>query len=202
MKNLSFWKTDWFLGAVVAIVLLIATGSDLIQSLERKAYDLGVAAATRTPSERIAVIAIDDESIDNIGRWPWPRDVHAKMIDILSRANAKTIGYTAFFFEPQVDPGLVYVTKLNELFEAFRFRNSQDPDAEKIEALLAEAASALDTDQKLAASFKKANNVLLPLVFQQFPVEPQGNPDKPLPDYVAASSLTLKEKNQNQDQDN
>ncbi len=195
MNNLNFWKADWFLGAVVAVVLLIASGGDLIQSLERKAYDRGVAAASRTPSDRIAVIAIDDESIANIGRWPWPRDVHAKMIDILTQANAKTIGYTAFFFEPQVDAGLDYVTKLNELFQPFRFRNSQDPDAEKIEALLAAAASALNTDQKLAVSFKKANNVLLPLVFQQFPFEPQGNPDKPLPDYVLANSLTLKDKN-------
>ena len=195
MKNLSFWKADWFLGAAVALVLLIASGGDLIQSLERKAYDRGVAAASRTPSDRIAVIAIDDESIANIGRWPWPRDVHAKMIDILSNANAKTIGYTAFFFEPQVDAGLSYVIKLNELYAASKFKGSQDPEAVKIEALLAEAASALNTDQKLAASFKKANNVLLPLVFQQFPFEPQGNPDKPLPDYVLANSLALKDKN-------
>ena len=92
---------------MVALVLLIASNGDLIQSLERKAYDLGVKAASRTPSDRIAVIAIDDQSIANIGRWPWSRDVHAKMTDILSNAKAKMIGYTAFFFEPQVDAGLV-----------------------------------------------------------------------------------------------
>ena len=195
MKNLSFWKSDWFLGLAVTLVLLVASGGDLIQSLERKAYDLGVAAAERTPSDRIAVIAIDDESIANIGRWPWPRDVHAKMVDILAGANAKTVGYTAFFFEPQVDAGLSYVSRLNELFAASKFKGLQDPDAEKIEALLAEAAGALNTDQKLAASFKKAHNVLLPLVFQQFPFEPQGNPDRPLPGYVLANSLPFKDKN-------
>ena len=38
MKNLTFWKSDWFLGLVVTLVLLIASGGDLIiQSLERKA---------------------------------------------------------------------------------------------------------------------------------------------------------------------
>ena len=194
MKNLSFWKADWFLGAAVAVLLLIASGSDLIQSLERKAYDLGVKAASRTPSDRIAVIVIDDESIANIGRWPWSRDVHAKMVDILANAKAKTIGYTVFFSEPQVDAGLAYINKLNEAYAASKFKGLQDPDAEKIEALLTEAASALNTDQKLADNFKKAGNVLLPLVFQQFPFEPQGNPDKPLPEYVVANSLTLKEK--------
>lgn len=195
MKNLTFWKSDWFLGLVVTLVLLFASGGDLIQSLERKAYDSGVKAASRTPSDRIAVIAIDDQSIANIGRWPWPRDVHAKMTDILTGAKAKTIGYTAFFFEPQVDAGLAYINKLNEAYAASKFKNSHDPDAEKIEAMLAEAAGALNTDQKLAESFKKANNVLLPMVFQQFPFEPQGNPDKPLPENVLANSITIKDKN-------
>ncbi len=195
MKNLTFWKSDWFLGLVVTLVLLIASGGDLIQSLERKAYDLGVKSASRTPSDRIAVIAIDDQSIANIGRWPWPRDVHAKMTDILSNAKAKTIGYTAFFFEPQVDAGLAYINKLNEVYAASRFKGAHDPDADKLEALLAEASGALNTDQKLAESFKKASNVLLPLVFQQFPFEPQGNPDKPLPDGVRANSIAMQDKN-------
>jgi eukaryotic-like serine/threonine-protein kinase len=195
MKDLSFWKSDWFLGLLVALVLLVASGGDLIQSLERKAYDLGVKATSRTPSDRIAVIVIDDESIANIGRWPWPRDIHAKMIDILANAKAKTIGYTVFFSEPQVDAGLTYINKLNEVYGASKFKGSHDPDADKIEALLAEASSTLNTDQKLAESFKKAGNVLLPMVFQQFPFEPQGNPDKPLPDNVLANSLALTDKN-------
>jgi serine/threonine-protein kinase len=195
MKNVTFWKSDWFLGLMVTLVLLVASGGDLIQSLERKAYDLGVKSASRTPSDRIAVIAIDDQSIANIGRWPWPRDVHAKMTDILSNAKAKTIGYTAFFFEPQVDAGLAYINKLNEAYAASKFKGSHDPDADKLEALLAEAAGALNTDQRLAESFKKSNNVLLPMVFQQFPFEPQGNPDKPLPESILANGIVMKEKN-------
>src|ERR1700741_4785911 len=112
MKNLTFWKSDWFLGLVVTLVLLIASGGDLVQSLERKAYDLGVRSASRTPSDRIAVIAIDDQSIANIGRWPWPRDRLAKMTDLLAGANAKVIGNTVFFFEPQTDRGLDYIRKM------------------------------------------------------------------------------------------
>src|SRR3954469_6405940 len=139
MKNLTFWKSDWFLGLIVTLVLAVAAAGDLIQSLERKAYDLGVRAASRTPSDRIAVIAIDDQSIANIGRWPWPRDVHAKMTDILANAKAKTIGYTAFFFEPQVDAGLAYINKLNEVYGASRFKGSHDPDADKLEAVMTEA---------------------------------------------------------------
>jgi CHASE2 domain-containing sensor protein len=70
MKKLDFWKADWFLGVLVTLLVLAAINTDLVQSLERKAYDLGVKAASRTPSDKVAVIAIDKQSIDNIGRWP------------------------------------------------------------------------------------------------------------------------------------
>ena len=75
----GFWKTDWFLGvAVVIFIIAFNRLSDLIPSLERKAYDLGVVATSRTPLDKIAVIAIDDRSLANLGRWPWSRDVLAK----------------------------------------------------------------------------------------------------------------------------
>ncbi len=106
MNKTAFWKKDWFIALVISMVFLTISGSAPIISLERAAYDWGLQSTSREPSEQIAVIAIDDESLANLGRWPWPRDLHAEMIDILSEAGAKVIGYTAFFFEPQRDPGL------------------------------------------------------------------------------------------------
>lgn len=193
MNKLSFWKTDWFLGLAVALVMLVGIRSDLIQSLERKAYDLGVQSASRTPSDRIAVIAIDDASIANIGRWPWSRDVHARMIDLLSGAKVRVIANTAFFFEPQRDPGLVYVDRLMTLIKEAPVAarpGASDEIMARIGSLLGEAEQALNTDRKLAESIEKAGNVVLPMVFRQL-AEPRGNPDRPLPDYVAASSLPL-----------
>jgi len=54
----DFWKSDWSLGVVVALAVAAVASSDLIKSLERRAYDLGVRASNRVPSDRIAVIAI------------------------------------------------------------------------------------------------------------------------------------------------
>ena len=117
MRKTGFWKTDWFLGVVVSVAMLAAGGSDLIRSLERKAYDMGVQASSRMPLDRVAVVAIDDTSIANLGRWPWPRDRLAKMTDLLAGGKAKVIANTVFFFEPQIDPGYHYVTKLLELHQ-------------------------------------------------------------------------------------
>jgi serine/threonine-protein kinase len=71
---------------------------------------------SKTPSDKVAVIAIDDTSIQNIGRWPWPRDVQAKLIDQLVAAKARVIGNTIFYFEPQKDPGLAYVEKMLDVY--------------------------------------------------------------------------------------
>lgn len=51
-----FWQRDWFVGLLAALVFFLGANSDLMQSLERKAYDLGVLASSRTPSDKIAVI--------------------------------------------------------------------------------------------------------------------------------------------------
>ena len=187
MRNGSFWKRDWFVGILVSLVFLSAVNSDLIQSLERKAYDLGVKAATRTPSDKIAVIAIDDQSIANLGRWPWPREIHAKMIDILAAGHVKVVGYTAFFFEPQLDAGLSYIYKISDLL-ASSSSLQQSPDAEKLNGLLQDAVRNLNNDQKLSDSMAQANDVLLGMYFDFG--EPQGKPDQPFPDYVLRNSLS------------
>ena len=186
MKKAAFWKADWFLGLIVALVLFVASGSDLVQSLERLAYDWGVRASSHAPSPRIAVIAIDDQSIANIGRWPWSREVHAQMIARLKQAGAKVVGYASFFFEPQIDPGLAYVQKLTELYQGLP--PPQQQNLAQFASVLAEAEDALNNDRKLAAAVTEAGNVALPMLF--ILGEPRGNPDKPLPDHVLKNQIT------------
>lgn len=80
-KRRQFWRSDWFVGAcIVAAVLMLWRSTDLFEGLERRFYDVASIQSSRQPSDRIAVIAIDDQSVANIGRWPWPRDVQAGLI--------------------------------------------------------------------------------------------------------------------------
>jgi CHASE2 domain-containing sensor protein len=188
MAKAVFWKADWFLGAVVTLLMVLAGGSDLLQSLERKAYDMGVQASSRNPSERIAVIAIDDHSVANLGRWPWSRDLHARMTDLLATAPAKVIGNTVFFSEPQLDPGYGYITKLIDIIQQSIVDGAVvSPEVEKISAVLAEAEVQLNTDRRLSESYEKAGSVVLPLLFELG--EARGHPDKPLPDFVTKNRL-------------
>jgi len=206
----AFWKADWFFGLVIAIVLFgFARMSGFIPGLERWAYDLGVRMTSKTPSEKIAVIAIDEQSLANIGRWPWPRDVQAKLIDQLAAAKAKVIGNTVFFFEPQKDAGLTYVEKMLDIYtKAYASPQPEVPGVAPIGAatpaaqvepagavgeigkLLTEASGALNYDVRLAASVKKAGNVLIPMVFDGISLAPPpGKPDRPLPEFVSANTI-------------
>jgi len=167
---------------VVVAVLLLNQVTDLIGTLERRFYDFASTSTSRLASDRIAIIAIDDQSIANIGRWPWSRDIHAKLIDQLAAAKAKTIVETVFFIEPQVDRGLSFIRQMKSLLPA-----NSDAATGALARVIAEAEQALDTDAVLAASMRNAGNVLVPSVFVLG--EPQGNPDKPLPDFVLKSTI-------------
>lgn len=59
---------------------------------------------TRAVDSRIMIVGIDDASLETIGQWPWPRSVHASLIDRLHQAGAKAIGVDLIFAEPAQDP--------------------------------------------------------------------------------------------------
>jgi serine/threonine-protein kinase len=116
MKALGsgFWKADWFLGVVIVVLVMVFNrASDLIPSLERKAYDLGVRATSREPAKNVTIIAIDEESLEKIGRWPWSREVLGE--DDRPARGSESEGDSRIRFllsEPQVDPGYQYIVKL------------------------------------------------------------------------------------------
>ncbi|HKY91653.1 MAG TPA: serine/threonine-protein kinase [Nevskiaceae bacterium] len=111
----GFWSKDWFAAVAFSVVFsilayLVFSGS--FQGLERYTYDVGASANHRPPSDRIAVVAIDEESIQKLGRWPWPRNLHAQMLDQLKAAGAKVVSSTVFFSEAQEDPGLAALDEI------------------------------------------------------------------------------------------
>ena len=188
-KKNRFWRADWFAGLLIVLAVLVLHGvTDVFGTLERRFYDFASTSTTRQPSDRIAIIAIDDQSIANIGRWPWPRDVHAKLIDQLAAAKAKTIVHSAFFFEPQVDRGLTFIRKLKTVLVTPNDSvQAVGPVEEQLLKVITEAETALDTDAILARSMKGAGNVLIPSFFVLG--EPAGNADNALPTFALRSAL-------------
>ena len=51
---------------------------------------------------RMVLAAIDDHSLNKIGRWPWTRSKHAQLIDKLGTFGAKILAFDIFYPEPEL----------------------------------------------------------------------------------------------------
>jgi eukaryotic-like serine/threonine-protein kinase len=180
----TFWKKDWFAGLIVTVICLLLTNSQLIEKLEFANYDFAMNQLARDPQQNIAVIAIDDKSIDNLGRWPWPRSLQANMIEKLAQSGASVIGNTILLSEPQTHLGNKVIDEAIKNLEA-----KSNPIFDEAIDILKEGQSELDSDGKLANAMQQAGNVVMGMQFQLG--SPIGKPDKPLPDYVSRNSLEV-----------
>ena len=128
------------------------------------------------------MIAIDDTSIANLGRWPWPRDLHAKMTDLLTGAKAKVVANTAFFFGTAGRCRLCLRDATGGLQAQLAAGGTESPQLTEMGRLLAEAEIRLNTDRVPADSFGRSGGIVPPMLFTLG--DPKGRPDKALPDYV------------------
>lgn len=88
------------ISAVAAMLLL--TSLPILSLLELKGLDLlfRLRGPLASPGE-IVVIAIDEPSFAEISKqWPWPRSLHARLIEQLKKAGARVIGFDILFAEP------------------------------------------------------------------------------------------------------
>ena len=85
-----------------AALALLAYGTDLLRSFELNTVDtrFSIRGAQPKPSD-LAVVQIDDQTFNRLGlQWPFPRHLHAELIDRLRQAGAKAIAYDVQFTEP------------------------------------------------------------------------------------------------------
>ncbi|MCB1777518.1 MAG: CHASE2 domain-containing protein, partial [Candidatus Competibacteraceae bacterium] len=65
-------------------------------------YDWSLSVQSRTPAKDIVIVAIDEQSLRNLGRWPWSRQIHAELIRKLTAAGAKGVALDIVFAEPDL----------------------------------------------------------------------------------------------------
>jgi CHASE2 domain-containing sensor protein/signal transduction histidine kinase len=99
---------EWVLvGLALSALVIWLTLAEATARADNLVYDRWVDLKRGPPSEQIVVVAIDNRSIEALGRWPWPRSTHAALIDRLAQAQARAVGYDVLFTEPDpADPVL------------------------------------------------------------------------------------------------
>ena len=82
MKNKSFYKLITI--SIIAFILLFSVYFYCQRFLEPKAYDFLIRLTTKEKASKdIVNIYIDDQSISQIGRWPWKRSYYADIFEYL-----------------------------------------------------------------------------------------------------------------------
>ncbi len=132
-----------FLGVVLFVSFLTALLTYFIpvQSADRILYDISLRNAHHRPaSDDIIIIAIDDQSLDQLGTWPWRRILHAQLLRQLTAA--KAVGYDISFlgasYYPDDDEEFAQAIKEHGRVVLASFFNEGQPPSLPYEPLLLE----------------------------------------------------------------
>ena len=93
MGSVSKYRS--YLLVLFALAAILLTGAP--EALRNALTDVRFRLMQRQASGDIVLVAIDSPSIDAIGVWPWPRAIHAKLIEKLARAGAGDIAFDVDF---------------------------------------------------------------------------------------------------------
>lgn len=93
--------------AAVFAILAAASFSGPWRLLDARVFDyLSTLSPPPRPADGPLIVAIDEPSFAELGlQWPWPRDIHGRLVEALRDAGAKVIGLDIIFAEPSAKPG-------------------------------------------------------------------------------------------------
>jgi adenylate cyclase len=77
----------------------------ILRTAHQKSIDFRLRMRGPRPVDKnLALLAVDERAVQTIGRWPWPRDVLAKLIQHALDNGVKVLAFDMAFPEPQQNP--------------------------------------------------------------------------------------------------
>ena len=155
MKKKRKWINSFTvaMGLTFCSVLIYRADFQLFHQWELKSYDFKVRArGVRPVSGNVVIIAIDEKSLKDEGRWPWPRSKLANLVDRLSEAGVTVIGFDAFF--PEKDTNIPF----EAVQESLKKKDLKNLENEKIiEWLKVES----DSEDVRVSALEMGTNIIL-----------------------------------------
>jgi adenylate cyclase len=100
------WSLDWPTSAAGFLLILLFLGlhawnPPLIEAARLKVFDQYMRIKPRQPPQPspVVIVDIDEISLEDVGQWPWPRTVFARLIDRLAEMGAAVIAFDVIFSE-------------------------------------------------------------------------------------------------------
>jgi adenylate cyclase len=122
VKNWSKFGGRWMLGLLLTVLAVAQCFDDwqlpLVARMDTFFHGLRLRIQTPVLDPRIVIIDIDEKSLNEIGRWPWSRNIVADLvIRLCDQYQAKAVGFDVMFAEPDTSSGYATLEALahNEL---------------------------------------------------------------------------------------
>ena len=117
--HIKKWSTLSPLKITLLIILfaliLFLSDSTFLRFMELKALDLRmVSRGNLSSGGETVIVAIDEKSLSELGRWPWPRTVMARLVDRLNAYGARAVGFDIVFSEPDDNASLRTLAELSK----------------------------------------------------------------------------------------
>ena len=159
----DLFKNPTFLlvtGVTLGVILLMLLRLPITEFIELKFYDLKfLYRGVRSPAPEVVIVAIDEDSVKEVGRWPWSREVMARLISRIKEAQPKVIGLDIIFAERQETAAL---TALHRLSRDLTQQNAATP---KVLNLIQREKTRADVDQQLAQVIGQGPSTILGFFF-------------------------------------
>src|SRR6185295_1192044 len=86
---------------LVSLTVYALNKFDKLENFENKSLDWRFERrGPQAPVSPIVIAAIDDDALQTVGKWPWPRKIHGQLIDTFRKAGAAAVVYDVVFYEP------------------------------------------------------------------------------------------------------
>lgn len=90
--------------AITCAIGFVAAVTGFGRPLETTLESVRQSTLSHDASGNVVIVAIDGRSMQEVAAWPWPRSVHARMVDLLHDAGAAKIAFDISFATPAADP--------------------------------------------------------------------------------------------------
>ncbi|MFH0726306.1 MAG: serine/threonine-protein kinase [Pseudomonadota bacterium] len=157
------------LGISLFFLWLTVVPSPFRDSLEYRGYD-AMTALSPLPEMAgpIVLVDINDQALETLGPWPWPRTRIAEGIQKAAAGGARTIGLPLLMDTPQDS---LAKEAMEGLAEAFRstFGLSEDPKLKAFYQTLCDVQEQITPDRLLTDAITAAGIVVMPVRFDTSP---------------------------------
>lgn len=106
----------WLQRGLILLAMTLLMATDILHRLDLVAYDQLLRLSPEQIQPDVAIVAIDEASLYELGRWPWPRERHGQLLQQLQAAQARTVVLDILFTEPD----LQYPEHDRQLIDAIR----------------------------------------------------------------------------------